>query len=69
VSRDAVPVEQEIARRRRRERGAVTRVGDVVLRPPNPHTRAIGALLVHLHDVGFDAVPEPLGTAPDGREQ
>jgi aminoglycoside phosphotransferase (APT) family kinase protein len=65
-----VPVEQEIALGGGvANAGAVTRVGDVVLRPQNPHTRAIGALLAHLHDVGFDAVPEPLGTAPDGREQ
>src|SRR4051812_5050595 len=49
--------------------GAVTRIGDVVLRPTNPHARAIDALLRHLHAVGFDAVPEPLGAAPDGRDR
>src|SRR5262245_61835112 len=49
--------------------GAVTRVGDVVLRPSNPNTPAVHALLRHLHDVGFAAVPEPLGVAPDGRER
>src|SRR5262245_54852300 len=49
--------------------GAVARVGDVVLRPTNPHSAAIDALLVHLHGAGFRAVPEPLGHAPDGRER
>ena len=47
----------------------MTRVGDVVLRPASPHSPSIGALLEHLHDVGFDAVPRPLGAAPDGRER
>jgi hypothetical protein len=47
----------------------VTRVGDVVVRPTNPHSPSIRALLDHLHDVGFDAVPRPLGAAPDGRER
>jgi Phosphotransferase enzyme family len=49
--------------------GAVTLVGDVVLRPTNPHSTAISALLSHLHRVGFHAVPKPLGIAPDGRER
>lgn len=49
--------------------GAVTRVGGVVLRPTTPHTTTIHALLAHLHDVGFDAVPNPLGIAPDSRER
>jgi hypothetical protein len=49
--------------------GGVTRVGDIVLRPANPHTDAIDALLRYLHAVGFDAVPKPLGAAPDGRER
>ncbi len=41
----------------------------MVLRPTNPHTAAIHALLLHFHDAGFDAVPKPLGLAPDGRER
>jgi aminoglycoside phosphotransferase (APT) family kinase protein len=49
--------------------GAVTRVGDVVLRPTSPHTSTIDALLVHLHGGGFHAVPRPLGVASDGRER
>jgi hypothetical protein len=49
--------------------GAVTRVGDVVLRPTSPHTSTIDALLHHLHGVGFHAAPQPLGLARDGRER
>jgi len=49
--------------------GAVTRAGDVVYRPVNAHSWSIRALLQHLHDVGFDGVPEPLGIASDGRER
>jgi hypothetical protein len=49
--------------------GAVTRVGNEVLRPTNAHTSTITALLRHLHDAGFDAVPRPLGLAVDGRER
>ena len=49
--------------------GAVTRAGAVVLRPTNPHTSTIHALLDHLHKVGFHGVPKPLGIAPDGRER
>ncbi len=40
-----------------------------MLRPTNEHTPAIHALLRSLRDAGFDAVPEPLGVAPDGRER
>lgn len=49
--------------------GAVVRRGDHVLRPSSPHTPAIHALLRHCHDVGFDGVPEVVGTDPDGRER
>jgi hypothetical protein len=49
--------------------GAVTRIGDVVLRPTTPQTSTIAALLEHLHGVGFHGVPQPLGLAPDGRER
>ncbi|MGP0030715.1 MAG: phosphotransferase [Acidimicrobiales bacterium] len=47
------------------------RAGDVVLRSAKPQSRTIMALLAHLHDVGFDAAPRPVGGgfAPDGREQ
>lgn len=49
--------------------GAVVRVGDDVLRPTNPHTPTIHALLRHLRAVGFDAVPDVVGVEPDGRER
>ena len=49
--------------------GAVTRIGDVVLRPTSPHANLIDALLLHLHNAGFDAVPKPLDRSPDGRER
>lgn len=49
--------------------GAVVRVGEHVLRPTNPHTPAIHALLRHVRDVGFDGVPEVIGIDPDGRER
>ena len=49
--------------------GAVTRRGDVVYRPSNPHTSSVHWLLSSLRHAGFDGVPEPLGVAPDGRER
>jgi Phosphotransferase enzyme family len=49
--------------------GAVSRVGDVVLRPSNANTPAIHALLRHLRDRGFSGVPAPVGIDPDGRER
>ena len=49
--------------------GAVVRVGDHVLRPSNPHTPTIHALLRHVRAAGFDGVPEPIGVDPDGRER
>jgi hypothetical protein len=49
--------------------GAVVRVGTAVLRPTNPNTTTIHALLRHLRDVGFDGVPAPLGIEADGRER
>lgn len=49
--------------------GAVVRRGDVVLRPANPATTALQALLRHVRSAGFDGVPEPLGLDGDGRER
>ncbi len=49
--------------------GAVVRVGDHVLRPTSAHSTAIHALLRHCRRVGFDGVPELIGTDPDGRER
>jgi Ser/Thr protein kinase RdoA (MazF antagonist) len=46
----------------------VVRVGDTVRRPAGPWTPAVHALLSHLHDVGFDGAPRPLGLDELGRE-
>jgi Phosphotransferase enzyme family len=45
------------------------RVGDTVRRRAGAWTPAVQALLAHLASVGFDAVPEPLGTDEQGREK
>lgn len=49
--------------------GAVVREGAHVLRPANPHSESIHALLRHVRSAGFDGAPEPLGLEPDGRER
>ena len=49
--------------------GAVTRVGQHVLRPSNAHTRTIHRLLRHLADEGFGGAPIPVGVEQDGRER
>jgi hypothetical protein len=49
--------------------GSVVRQGPHVLRPSNPHTRTIHALLRHLRSVGFEAASFPIGVDPDGRER
>ena len=49
--------------------GSVVRVGPHVLRPTNPHTATIHALLAHVRAAGFDGVPEVVGLEPDGRER
>ena len=46
----------------------VVRVGDTVRRPAGPHTAAVHALLSHLHAVGFEGAPQPLGIDELGRE-
>lgn len=48
--------------------GMVVRVGDTVRRAAGPWTPAVHALLAHLHDVGFDGAPKPLGVDHQGRE-
>lgn len=40
--------------------GAVAREGAYVLRPSNPHTEVIHALLRHVRAEGFEGVPEPV---------
>ncbi len=49
--------------------GAVVREGAYVLRPSNPHSELIHALLCHVRAAGFDGVPEPVGIDRDGRER
>jgi len=49
-------------------RGLVVRVGDTVRRPLRPSSPAVHALLDHLSQVGFEAVPEFLGVDTQGRE-
>jgi Ser/Thr protein kinase RdoA (MazF antagonist) len=48
--------------------GAVVRVGETVRRPAGEHTPSVHALLSHLHSVGYDGAPEPLGVDERGRE-
>ncbi len=48
--------------------GQVRRVGELVVRPSNEHSRTIHALLRHVRLAGFTGVPEPVRIAPDGRE-
>jgi Ser/Thr protein kinase RdoA (MazF antagonist) len=49
--------------------GAVTRVGEHVLRPSNRHTATIHRFLRHLADEDFDGAPIPVGVERDGRER
>ncbi len=49
--------------------GAVTRDGDHVLRPSNPHTPTIHGFLRFLRDEGFTGASNPIGVDPDGRER
>jgi len=46
---------------------AAVKVGDTVRRRAGRWTPAVHALLAHLHRVGFDAAPEPLGMDEQGR--
>ena len=49
--------------------GAVTRAGDDVLRPSNPHSRSIHRFLSSLRAAGFDGASLPRGIDDDGRER
>jgi hypothetical protein len=49
--------------------GAVTRIGNHVLRPANPHSETIHRFLAALHEIGFEGVPKPVGIDVDGRER
>jgi hypothetical protein len=62
-------VDEEVLRGGIGNAGAVVRLGEHVLRPTNPHTPAIHALLRHVRAAGFVGVPEVIGIDPDGRER
>lgn len=49
--------------------GSVVRVGDHVLRPSNPHSGAVHALLRALRDAGFEGTQVPVRIDDDGRER
>jgi Phosphotransferase enzyme family len=49
--------------------GAVTRLGDHVLRPAGPHVASIHRLMRSVRLAGFDGVPVPAGSDQDGRER
>jgi len=49
--------------------GRVTRLGNSVLRPSNPHSASVHRFLGALHDTGFDGASVPLGIGDDGRER
>jgi Ser/Thr protein kinase RdoA (MazF antagonist) len=46
----------------------VVRVGDTVRRPTTPWSSSVDALLGHLHRVGFEGAPRPLGYDEAGRQ-
>jgi len=49
--------------------GAVTRLGDHVLRPANPHSASIHRFLHALRSTGFEGASQPVAIDPDGRER
>jgi hypothetical protein len=49
--------------------GAVSRVGEYVLRPANSHSVSIHRFLRALREAGFDGASMPLGIDEDGRER
>jgi Phosphotransferase enzyme family len=49
--------------------GSVTRVGDEVRRPSNPHSPSIHRFLSELRNAGFEGASAPVGIDGDGRER
>jgi Phosphotransferase enzyme family len=49
--------------------GSVTRVGDEVRRPSNPHSPSIHRFLSELRRAGFEGASAPVGIDGDGRER
>ncbi len=66
---DDSSIEEEILHGGVANAGAVTRVGDHVLRPSNPHSEPIHAFLTAVRAEGFTGASEPVSIDPDGRER
>jgi hypothetical protein len=49
--------------------GRVVRVGAHVLRPSNPHSQSVHALLAAVRRAGWEGGPSPIGIDADGRER
>jgi hypothetical protein len=62
-------VEEEPLAGRIANAGSVTRSGDFILRPHNPHSEAIGDFLESIAQAGFAGIPRPAGVTPDGRDR
>jgi hypothetical protein len=61
---DEVPLDGGIA-----NAGGVSRQGDHVLRPSNPHSASVHAFLGAVAAAGFEGSSVPVGIDPDGRER
>lgn len=66
---DAVVDDQELLHGGVANAGAVMRVGDLVVRPSNPHSTSIHRFLAALAEAGFVGASVPVGIDPDGRER
>jgi hypothetical protein len=64
-----VRVEEELLAGGVANAGAVTRIGEHVLRPANSHSESIHQFLRALRAAGFDGASMPVGIDPDGRER
>jgi hypothetical protein len=64
-----VVVEEELLAGGVANAGAVTRVGDHVPRPSNPHSGSIHRFLSAMHSDGFEDVPQPVRIEENGRER
>lgn len=62
-------VEEEVLAGGVANAGAVTRIGEHVLRPANSHSESIHRFLRALRAAGFDGASMPVGIDPDGRER
>ena len=62
-------VEEEVLAGGVANAGAVTRIGEHVLRPANSHSESIHKFLRALRAAGFDGASMPVGFDADGRER